>query len=120
MIKDSDKELPDDYVWIIDEVGYYPVFGSVLPDGRLRIKTAGRLDEAGNGRLSAAGITLRSSCGPRWSGDALIGMEHPYYKEWRPIVENRETILKELRQKQDRERDERRRQTNRDKSSQTD
>lgn len=50
---------------VSEEVTYYPEFGKVLPDERLRMPTSGR---AADGEL--------------WDGDVEIAPDDPRYFEW--------------------------------------
>ena len=78
-------------VWIIDGVGYHPLFGSILPDGQLKISTAGRTDDE------------------IWDGYTIISEGHDHYFTWRHVIENKEKIRDELKENDKRRRAERRR-----------
>ncbi|MEW6126340.1 MAG: hypothetical protein AB1757_04690 [Acidobacteriota bacterium] len=72
--------MENNYTWIIEGIGYYPVFGSILPDGHLRIAISGM-----------------NSNGERWDGYETIGLQHKHYELWRQIIENKETILRAMK-----------------------
>lgn len=52
-------------VWVIDNIGYYPLFGDVLPNGKLRVPTFGRTES-----------------GVIWDGEEIMGVSQVIYSEW--------------------------------------
>lgn len=80
------------YVWTIENTSYYPLFSTILPDGKLKVSTAGRDD---NGL---------------WDGYEIILADHSYYGTWRQIIDNIESILTELRNKEKERRSQKRKQ----------
>lgn len=67
-----------------DATSYYPHFGHLLPDGRLRIPTAGQADD-----------------GEKWDGFIEISREDPRYDEWLLAIQGKDEYQKELKQQND-------------------
>ena len=80
----------------MSEVSYYPQFGRLLPDGKLRIPTAGVFPT-----------------GEKWDGAEDVGPEHPSYPVWLEIVTLKEEYRAAVEEERKKARAERRRQRGR-------
>ena len=65
----------------MSEIIYYPQFGSVRPNGSLRIP-----------------VRKHSEEGEAWEGETEIGPDHPSYSEWRQAIAQKERHLALLRE----------------------
>lgn len=93
--------------FILDEVAFYPLFGEIMPDGRLLVPTSSSRSATGEALTLAGEIVAET--GGRMNGRATIEPEHPHYAQWLEIIRNKEQHLKAYRKRIKEARDERRR-----------
>lgn len=65
----------------MDKIIYFPQFGSIRPNGSLRVPMSGR-----------------SGDGTGWEGETEIGPDHSSYNEWRRAILEKERHLTVLRE----------------------
>jgi len=94
-------------VFTQDDVSFYPVFGELMSDGRLRVPTSSRRSETGEIPILAGEILAET--GGRLNGRAYIEPQHPLYEKWLDIIRNKEQHLEAYRKSVKEERAKRRR-----------
>ncbi len=86
VFEDASVDLPED----VERKYVYPLYSDILPNGQLRMNTAG---------------VLKS--GERWDGHEIISPDHPMYFEWKAIIEQKSyyiAIQEEIRQEERKQR----------------